>query len=233
MQNIISYFCAILCYASPFCISNMDYEKSNLKDATHFGITGIDNSYTTVEAIDLDLPKINSSNILLFFKSNLYSYKTKSFQYKNFSYAYSANTKSFDAIIFEINATLDILSRKFLNGLTVKEAIYQKSLYGSCQLNINIDSYFELIKKEFKDPFYIFQIFSIILWMLNQYVNYAIIILIITIISVFISITETKRNLLNIKEMIKLESEVTIYRNEVKLRIYIFSLFIENWSINY
>ena len=215
LDLLISFIFSIIFYNFPSCKNELYYEKSNLKDATHFGIFGIDKTYTIEKAFELDLPKLGNSNILNYFYSNMASYKTKCFKHKLFTYAYSPNSKSFDSIIFEIKASLDILSRKFLNGLTEKEVQYQNNLYGPCEIDIKIDSVFELIKKEFRDPFYMFQLFSILLWLTNEYVNYAIVILIITIISIFISIQETRKNLINIHDMTKIETTVNIFRNEV------------------
>lgn len=212
---IISFICSILFYNFETCKNELYYEKCVLKDATHFGILGVDKNYTIVEAFELDLPKLGNSNIIQYFKSNIVCYKTKCFKYKLFTYAYSPNNKSFDSIVFEINASLDVLSRKFLNGLNEKEVQYQYNLYGPCELDIKIDSIQELLKKEFTDPFYMFQLFSIVLWLFNEYVNYAIIILIITMISIYLSIKETRQNLINIHDMAKIETTVNLYRNEV------------------
>jgi len=212
---LISFIFSIIFYNFKTFRNLLYYEKSFLKDSTHFGILGVDKTYTIVEAFEMDLPKLGNSNILQYFKSNIVCYKTKSFKYKLFTYAYSPNNKTFDSIIFEINASLDVLSRKFLIGLNEKEVQYQNTLYGPCELDIKIDSVLELLKKEFTDPFYLFQFFSIILWLLNEYVNYAIIILLITIISIYISIKETRHNLINIHEMAKMETTVNLFRNEV------------------
>jgi len=194
----------------------------NLKEASYFGILGADKIYTIVEAFELELPKIGNSNIIQYFKSNITYYKTKCFKYKLFTYCYSPNTKNFDSIIFEINASLDVISRKFLNGLNEKEVKYQYNLYGPCELDIKIDSIIHLLKREFNDPFYMFQIFSIVLWLFNDYINYAIIILIITILSIFISVKETKKNLCNIRDMAKIETISNIFRNEVSFNICLF-----------
>lgn len=218
----ISFICTIIFYNFETCKNELYYEKCSLKDATHFGILGVDKTYKIVEAFELDLPKIGNSNIIHYFKSNIVCYKTKFFKYKLFTYAYSPNSKTFDSITFEINASLDVLSRKFLGGLNEKEVQYQYNLYGPCEIDIKIDSAFELIKKEFTDPFYMFQFFSIILWLFNEYVNYAIIILIITTISIYFSIKETRQNLVNIRDMAKIETTVNLLRNKVIFYLFIF-----------
>ena len=139
-----------------------------------------------------------------------------------FTYAYSPISKSFNAIIFEINTSLDVLSRKFLNGLNEKEIQFQYNLYGPCELDVKIDSVLELLKKEFKDPFYMFQLFSVVLWLFNDYVNYAIVIILITIISIYKSIKEIRDNLISIHETAKIETTVNLFRNEVILFTFLY-----------
>lgn len=211
----ISFICSLIFYNFQTCKNDLYFEKCNLRDATHLGILGVDKTYSITEVYELDLPKLGNSNIIQYFKSNVVSNKTKCFKFKSFNYAYSPIGKFFDSIVLEINASLDILSRKFLNGLNAKEVQYQYNLYGPCELNIKIDSVLVLLQKEFTDPFYMFQLFSIVLWLFNDYVNYALIILIVTIISIYISIQETRKNLVTIQDMAKFEIELNIFRNEV------------------
>lgn len=50
-------------------------------------------------------------------------------------------------------------------------------------------------------PFYLFQYFSIILWFVEKYINYAICILVITVLSIVSEIKDTLENTENIKKM--------------------------------
>jgi len=85
-------------------------------------------------------------------------------------------------------------------------------IFGECDLNIQVDGIFKLILNEITDPFYVFQLFSIILWYVNVYVNYATIIVFTTLISLGVSIWETRSNLISIKQMAKYSCPVNIYR---------------------
>lgn len=94
------------------------------------------------------------------------------------------------------------------------EYIYQGKIFGKSDLDIKIESVFSLIIKEVTDPFYIFQVFSITLWMFNDYVQYAVIIIITTLISLILSVYETRVNLVNIQKMAKYSCKVNVYRQE-------------------
>jgi cation-transporting P-type ATPase 13A2 len=189
------------------------YQATTLKKATHMGILGQDGKFHLVEAFEIDLPKINNSPLLTYFKTNVHSQKTKMFEYKLTKYIYSPIKKNFLCLKFQINCSFDILSRKFLSGLTEAEVEYQRNIFGDCDQQVRIDSVFTLLLQEIKDPFYIFQFFSVMLWMFNAYVKYAIVIIITTVISLIIAIYEVRTNLLGIQKIARYSCNVIIYRN--------------------
>ena len=53
--------------------------------------------------------------------------------------------------------------------------------YGQCQLNIPSKGIVKLLVEEVLNPFYLFQVFSMILWFQDGYVKYAICILVISL----------------------------------------------------
>lgn len=189
-----------------------NYLPTDLNSATHFKIINKKNinSFTIIPAINLNFQdNIPNSKILQTQKI------AKGFKYKLFTYIYCKKVNSFIALVFNANKNFDFSQTNFL-GLTTSEVEFLHKLHGPNELDVKIDSIFELLKKEFKDPFYIFQIFSVILWLSNDYVKFAIVILIVTIISIFVGVKETRTNLLNIQEMTKMETtKINIIRNEV------------------
>uniref|UniRef100_A0A7N8XU92 ATPase cation transporting 13A2 n=1 Tax=Mastacembelus armatus TaxID=205130 RepID=A0A7N8XU92_9TELE len=63
------------------------------------------------------------------------------------------------------------------------------------------------------NPFYVFQVFSIILWSIDDYYVYAICIFILSIISISISLYETRKQSVILHNMARLVTNVTIRRN--------------------
>jgi cation-transporting ATPase 13A2 len=61
-------------------------------------------------------------------------------------------------------------------------------------------------------PFYLFQYFSIILWFIEEYINYAVCILAITVISIVSEITDTIANTNNIRKMAMFKCKVDAFR---------------------
>lgn len=81
-------------------------------------------------------------------------------------------------------------------------------MYGQNTIEIAVKSYWELFRSEILNPFYLFQIFSITLWCLDEYWYYASCVFILSAVSIFTSLYETRKvskQLLDIIPYIKLE----------------------------
>ncbi|XP_063965726.1 polyamine-transporting ATPase 13A3-like isoform X1 [Lytechinus pictus] len=89
----------------------------------------------------------------------------------------------------------------------------RQDIYGRNVIDVEVPSYLKLFVKEVLNPFYIFQIFSIILWIMENYFVYGGCILVIIIISLGVSLYETKRQSIVLHDMVAHESTVTVCRN--------------------
>lgn len=69
---------------------------------------------------------------------------------------------------------------------------FRLQLYGSNIIEIAVKSYWELFRSEILNPFYLFQIFSITLWCLDDYYYYAGCVFVLSAISIFASLHETR-----------------------------------------
>lgn len=66
---------------------------------------------------------------------------------------------------------------------------------------MEVKSYFALFIEEVLNPFYVFQLFSVILWCFDHYIYYATCVILISLISITISLYETKRQAKMLQEM--------------------------------
>ena len=96
-------------------------------------------------------------------------------------------------------------------GLTENEREYQKLIYGECDLNFKINSFFVELFNITCTFFFIFQVYSIILWVLTNYYAYSIAIAVMTIYNL---LEETITNLSNLKSIRK------ISKYSIKVKIY-------------
>jgi len=142
-----------------------------------------------------------------------------------FNYIYNEDQCNFNSIKFNIKTSEENIHRVFTKGLNSEEIVYQRNIFGKCDLDVKVDSVISLFLREITDPFYIFQVFSIILWLYDDYEQYAFVIIITTLFSLIVSVYETRENLLNIQQMARYNCKINVFRqvNVIKLNnFYIF-----------
>ncbi len=77
----------------------------------------------------------------------------------------------------------------------------RKTIYGPNLIDVQVKSYWKLLIGEVLNPFYIFQLFSVILWSFDYYYYYASCVVIISLISIALSLYETRKQLEMLKSM--------------------------------
>lgn len=97
-------------------------------------------------------------------------------------------------------------SSSIRQGLSEYETEDRRNIFGSNSLDLKEKSIVELLVGEILHPFYIFQILSIILWLMDSYYYYAFCIFLISIISVSQSLIETRETMRKLKEISKLNN---------------------------
>uniref|UniRef100_A0A672Y2Z7 Uncharacterized protein n=1 Tax=Sphaeramia orbicularis TaxID=375764 RepID=A0A672Y2Z7_9TELE len=81
----------------------------------------------------------------------------------------------------------------FQRGLSLEEQVLRRRIYGPNLIDVPVKSYMRLLFEEVLNPFYVFQVCSIILWTIDNYYYYASCILIISILSISISLHEIRK----------------------------------------
>nr|XP_020637678.1 probable cation-transporting ATPase 13A2 isoform X3 [Pogona vitticeps] len=88
----------------------------------------------------------------------------------------------------------------------------RRKLYGPNLIDVPVKPYIQLLRDEILNPFYIFQIFSIILWLCEEYYSYASCILVISAFSIGISLYQTRKQTVTLRNMVKMSVCVRICR---------------------
>uniref|UniRef100_A0A8C9WYA2 ATPase cation transporting 13A2 n=1 Tax=Sander lucioperca TaxID=283035 RepID=A0A8C9WYA2_SANLU len=101
----------------------------------------------------------------------------------------------------------------FQKGLSHLEQSLRRCMYGPNLIDVQVKSYVKLLFEEVLNPFYVFQVFSITLWIVDNYYYYAICIFIISILSIGISLYEIRKQSVTLRNMARLVTNVTIRRN--------------------
>jgi cation-transporting ATPase 13A2 len=97
-------------------------------------------------------------------------------------------------------------------GITEEEKKNRQHLYGSNLIDIPIKSIPTMLIREVFHPFYLFQLFSCGLWLADEYYYYAAVILVMSSISITWTIVFTRKNLLRLREMAKVDGDVKVHR---------------------
>uniref|UniRef100_A0A8B9LRM9 ATPase cation transporting 13A2 n=1 Tax=Astyanax mexicanus TaxID=7994 RepID=A0A8B9LRM9_ASTMX len=78
-------------------------------------------------------------------------------------------------------------------GLSRADQSSRQQIFGDNIIDVPVKSYGQLLFEEVLNPFYMFQVFSIILWMSDRYYYYAVCIFVISFISIAVSLYEIRK----------------------------------------
>ena len=91
---------------------------------------------------------------------------------------------------------------------------YQSLLnaYGKCNIVIPDKGMLTLLVEEILTPFYIFQVFSVLLWFIDHYAIYASWIFITSIVSITLELIDMRTNYQKLKKMVDYDCNITVKR---------------------
>ncbi|ORX61792.1 putative P-type ATPase [Hesseltinella vesiculosa] len=98
-------------------------------------------------------------------------------------------------------------------GLATDKYLQRLSVFGPNLIHIHEKPILKLLTDEVLNPFYVFQIGSIILWSLDNYYYYAFCIFLISAFSIIQTLLETKQTLKRTQDMARFECPVRAFRN--------------------
>lgn len=119
--------------------------------------------------------------------------------------------------IFRTNLTWFDL--RWLNVKNLRDGTSQslqeqrKIIFGENNINIKEKSSIQLLADEVLHPFYVFQVFSIFLWLADDYYYYASCIFFISLVSIVNTLLETKATIARLKEMSLFTCDIRVWRN--------------------
>ncbi|XP_014273142.1 polyamine-transporting ATPase 13A3 [Halyomorpha halys] len=96
----------------------------------------------------------------------------------------------------DCNVTSSVLHQQ--KGLSISQQYFRRAVYGMNEIIVPMRSVMALLFLEVLNPFYIFQIFSFTLWIVDNYVYYALCILAMSCCSIVIAVMQTRKNQINL-----------------------------------
>ncbi|XP_067950022.1 polyamine-transporting ATPase 13A3-like [Watersipora subatra] len=137
----------------------------------------------------------------------------KYFVNKKHMYIFSFATETFSKLG---NVTQEMTSSELLSckPLSTSEAAYRLSLYGRNVLEVHVTPIVTLVIRQAVNPFYVFQLFSVILWYTDEYYYYASAIIIMSVVSITITTYTTRKMERALKSTVHQFGSATIRRAE-------------------
>ncbi|KAM8953102.1 putative cation-transporting ATPase 13A4 [Pelodytes ibericus] len=102
----------------------------------------------------------------------------------------------------------------FSSGLTIEEQELRKQVCGLNTIEVEVIPIWKLLFKEVLNPFYIFQAFALSLWLATGYIEYSIVLIIITVLSIAATIYNLRMQSVKLHNLVESHNStmVTILR---------------------
>ncbi|KAG2462066.1 AT134 ATPase, partial [Polypterus senegalus] len=94
------------------------------------------------------------------------------------------------------------IHRKYGKGLSEDEENVRRLIVGPNSIEIQISPIWKLLFKEILNPFYVFQVFSVCLWFAEDYMTYAISIIIMSVISISLSVYDVRQQSVKLHKLV-------------------------------
>uniref|UniRef100_A0A8C5UNC7 Polyamine-transporting ATPase 13A3 n=1 Tax=Malurus cyaneus samueli TaxID=2593467 RepID=A0A8C5UNC7_9PASS len=133
------------------------------------------------------------------------------FTHHSVKYFWNDSVQSFDVVRGLDESTFcSAIHNEHSTGLTKGMHDYRKAFYGVNEIAVKVPSIFKLLVKEVLNPFYIFQLFSVILWITDEYHYYALAIMIMSVISIVSSLYTIRKQYVMLHDMVAAHSIVRV-----------------------
>uniref|UniRef100_A0A8C2IQU3 ATPase 13A3 n=1 Tax=Cyprinus carpio TaxID=7962 RepID=A0A8C2IQU3_CYPCA len=133
-------------------------------------------------------------------------------------YFWNESIQNFEVLkgLEDLSMTCSSVHSKHSAGLNKNQQEYRRFFFGLNEIDVKVPSLFKLLIKEVLNPFYIFQLFSVILWCTDEYYYYAMAIVIMSVISIATSLYTIKKQYVMLHDMVAAHStvRVTVCRGE-------------------
>ncbi|KAM9378812.1 putative cation-transporting ATPase 13A4 [Phaethornis superciliosus] len=145
------------------------------------------------------------------------SLQVKSIQVQKIRYIWNIYAKQFQKVgALEDDYTCSAIHAKFGSGLTCYEQNVRRLICEPNSIDVPVIPLWKLLIKEVLNPFYVFQLFSVCLWFADDYMEYAIAIVIMSLLSIFLTVYELRQQSVKLHKLVESHNNimVTVCRNK-------------------
>ncbi|XP_041270341.1 probable cation-transporting ATPase 13A4 [Onychostruthus taczanowskii] len=141
----------------------------------------------------------------------------KTIQVQKIRYVWNVYAKQFQKVgVLEDHYTCSAIHDKFGSGLTCNEQNVRRVICGPNTIDVPVIPIWKLLIKEVLNPFYVFQLFSVCLWFAEDYMEYAIAIIFMSLISIFLTVYDLRKQSIKLHRLVESHNNimVTVCRNK-------------------
>uniref|UniRef100_A0A4W6DT65 Polyamine-transporting ATPase 13A3 n=1 Tax=Lates calcarifer TaxID=8187 RepID=A0A4W6DT65_LATCA len=134
------------------------------------------------------------------------------FTFHSTKYYWNDEVQNFEVLngLEDLQISCSTLHSEHSAGLTRNQQEYRRLFFGVNEIAVKVPSVFKLLIKEVLNPFYIFQLFSVILWSADEYYYYAVAIVFMSVISIATSLYTIKKQYVMLHDMVAAHSIVRV-----------------------
>uniref|UniRef100_A0A8B9IMM0 Cation-transporting ATPase n=1 Tax=Anser cygnoides TaxID=8845 RepID=A0A8B9IMM0_ANSCY len=149
--------------------------------------------------------------------------KVRCIQVQKIRYIWDFSVKQFKRVgSLEDSNTCHSIHHKFGAGLTREDQKIRQLVCGPNAIEVEIRPIWKLLFKEILNPFYVFQAFTLTLWLSQGYIEYSVAIIVLSIISVGLTVYDLRQQSTKLHDLVeehnKVQVTVCMKREELESR---------------
>ncbi|KAJ6655494.1 hypothetical protein lerEdw1_005072 [Lerista edwardsae] len=138
-------------------------------------------------------------------------FKVRYIQVQKIRYVWDFSSKQFHRVgSLEDSNTCYEIHQKFGAGLTRREQELRRLVCGPNSISVEIRPVWKLLFKEILNPFYVFQAFTLTLWLTQGYIEYSVAIIILSIISVGLTVYDLRQQSVKLHHLVEKHNRIIV-----------------------
>ncbi|XP_035400635.1 probable cation-transporting ATPase 13A5 [Cygnus atratus] len=137
--------------------------------------------------------------------------KVRCIQVQKIRYIWDFSVKQFKRVgSLEDSNTCHSIHHKFGAGLTREDQKIRQLVCGPNAIEVEIRPIWKLLFKEILNPFYVFQAFTLMLWLSQGYIEYSVAIIVLSIISVGLTVYDLRQQSTKLHDLVEEHNKVQV-----------------------
>ncbi|KAJ8021861.1 putative cation-transporting ATPase 13A3 [Holothuria leucospilota] len=109
---------------------------------------------------------------------------------------------------------------KYRKGLDSQEVKERQEFFGENSIIVRVKPIIVLLFQEALHPFYVFQVFSVTVWVVSEYIIYSVCIVVISVLSISLSLYTTRTQMTTLKAMAASDVTVRVFRDGKEVTVH-------------